>query len=645
MDLRTIMNEASGPVRPPPSQAPHHPQSPSTGPPPPPPHQQSPLQHRGTPPRGTSFGESLPAASPGDYRARPPQPPSLQAAIQQHHHQQAPPQHHPHQSPGPGTPGYGVIQSPYQHGSTGAINSSPYPVQSPPAPPHPAQQYRGPPPPPPPPHPQHPQHPSTPRESYPSTTPIQQSPYGAIPSPSPYTPSATIPAQHDGAGIGYFQHQRTQSNQSAGPTPPANFNGPPPPPSHNSRESPTISQMSHPQMNQYSPYQQQHHPSQPGTPLGPPQHRPSPQAQHQRPPSSGFDQARISHSSSPYAAHHASPVAQSQVLRDSRSDSQIPRPYTAERERSVSVSPKTIPHNIRQSSVGSVQDLVTPAKRKQSDRTSSFSEESPYRDSYDSRAVIRQTTPSTTVPPVGKAAKPMYAAPRPLSSQSVASAPRQSNSPRGSAPPRGVSQDVDVPMRDPPSIKQEPSFKQEVPVKREPDNVPDLLRPAKRKRRRYDEVPIFARKAPRTSGMPPPLPSGQEPVVQPSVRPPGAPLVRADSNGHGPPQNGAPPPISHVPEEKAKTHWEPSITNVIPHDEIVHTIANWLVENVRSRMDLLTGPHGIILEVEAKLGMIIDDDTKERLRLPVLSECILNKAMVGKTMFKSSMTLVSRSAI
>lgn len=64
--------------------------------------------------------------------------------------------------------------------------------------------------------------------------------------------------------------------------------------------------------------------------------------------------------------------------------------------------------------------------------------------------------------------------------------------------------------------------------------------------------------------------------------------------------------------------------------------------NVVAREDLgELASRGVELEIEAKLGQLINKDTNERFWLPVQSECIL--ADNGRTGFKSSMTEVSQS--
>ncbi|KAK4159428.1 CYTH-like domain-containing protein [Cladorrhinum sp. PSN259] len=82
-------------------------------------------------------------------------------------------------------------------------------------------------------------------------------------------------------------------------------------------------------------------------------------------------------------------------------------------------------------------------------------------------------------------------------------------------------------------------------------------------------------------------------------------------------------------------HWEPSITNTIPPDSIVKTIADFLFHYV------VANPHheemmarNVKFEIEAKLGTLIENPSKMRIRLPVESECVLSEGFA----FRSSMT-------
>jgi mRNA capping enzyme, beta chain len=73
-------------------------------------------------------------------------------------------------------------------------------------------------------------------------------------------------------------------------------------------------------------------------------------------------------------------------------------------------------------------------------------------------------------------------------------------------------------------------------------------------------------------------------------------------------------------------------------------VADFLYLKVVSRGDLgELASRGVEIEIEAKLGQLIDKDTNERYSLPVISECILaENARLG---FRSSMTEVRWSLI
>jgi hypothetical protein len=85
--------------------------------------------------------------------------------------------------------------------------------------------------------------------------------------------------------------------------------------------------------------------------------------------------------------------------------------------------------------------------------------------------------------------------------------------------------------------------------------------------------------------------------------------------------------------------WEKSITGKKPFEQMTKIVADWLYVNVVSRNDLgELASRGVEVEIEAKIGQLIDKDTNQRFTLPVLSECLLaENPRIG---FKSSMTEV-----
>lgn len=88
---------------------------------------------------------------------------------------------------------------------------------------------------------------------------------------------------------------------------------------------------------------------------------------------------------------------------------------------------------------------------------------------------------------------------------------------------------------------------------------------------------------------------------------------------------------------------EPCIWNTYPYEEMTRVISDFLFREVVARGDVGVGAplqesHGAVLEIEAKLGRLIDKDTKNRIKLPVLSECVVETN--EHVAFKSSMTEV-----
>jgi hypothetical protein len=87
--------------------------------------------------------------------------------------------------------------------------------------------------------------------------------------------------------------------------------------------------------------------------------------------------------------------------------------------------------------------------------------------------------------------------------------------------------------------------------------------------------------------------------------------------------------------------WEQNIVNVEQYDEIVRQVAEFLYRNVVNQNDPALvggGPDAPVIEIEAKLGHLIDKNMNERLRLPVRTEAILDPDSGFRVHFRSSMT-------
>ena len=186
-----------------------------------------------------------------------------------------------------------------------------------------------------------------------------------------------------------------------------------------------------------------------------------------------------------------------------------------------------------------------------------------------------------------------------------------------------------------------------------------------RKRTRYDEPPIFARSASGSTGAGPARPKRHQPkhvltaggvaaAKQEGKDVPAESRSATARTGQAAPPStdgpsasvagpARPPPSLADDYDNPLGPWEPSITNTIPFEEVTRAIMDFLFVEVVDRMDVGVTPSAPgQLEIEAKLGQLIDRNTNERVRLPVQTECIFNKDHPSwHTAFRSSMTEVS----
>ncbi|KAI2084469.1 hypothetical protein LOZ36_004802 [Ophidiomyces ophidiicola] len=195
----------------------------------------------------------------------------------------------------------------------------------------------------------------------------------------------------------------------------------------------------------------------------------------------------------------------------------------------------------------------------------------------------------------------------------------------------------------------------------------------KKKRKRYHEPPIYARKAPRSSGTPPSIPVGFKPPPPSFLPTKPPPSKRAVSEDRPTSRNTSLPPRLSLHTSPAQTDaegsvarpkpvttpvtslgpWEPSVTGVIPHEEVTKLICDFLFQQVVMRKDIGGAPaggaatgSGAILEVEAKLGQLVDKNRGERLRLPVLTECVISRDDPHMRLaFESSMSLAQHRSL
>ena len=175
----------------------------------------------------------------------------------------------------------------------------------------------------------------------------------------------------------------------------------------------------------------------------------------------------------------------------------------------------------------------------------------------------------------------------------------------------------------------------------------------KQKPRRWKEVPIWAQSVPRHNRPPNGNPRRAAPRQAPNALAPahsnGQPTGMQGANGHSNQANGVHVPVAQPPlaDTGPLGPWEPTFLNIIPAEELVRIISDWLFANVVQRNDVGVGPAGggtgggAVLEIEAKIGQLLDKNTNDRLRLPVLNECVVSHTDPNiRIAFKSSMTEV-----
>ncbi|KAL2870245.1 putative mRNA capping nucleoside-triphosphatase [Aspergillus lucknowensis] len=461
---------------------------------------------------------------------------------------------------------------------------------------------------------------------------------GPSPPPAPYGPStrrdsfaAPVPyslPQHHPQHQSPIAPQRTQSIQSVlTPYSPASHAFPP-------RESPPASTSQPYPPQQFSPPTQGSLPGTPrGSAAGPYRHSTPSSA---RPQSSGHD-SLSNRASSPWvgqdAQMHVSPTAVPRPLRhDSRPFEQTPQRASVvieRRESDESVSPKTAfsPGVRRGSAVG-----------------------------HDEHAVLAQLNDRAN----GVAAQSN----RPFTQNSHAH-PSSFASQINSASPS-----VGFVTNKSPTGRQAQPFPPKAAFAVEPSAPNSSPQPPKAKRRRYNEPPIYAQRSNRTKGRCPMIPNQIPPVPKHLRNTPQNPwlvrqqgvsqaapptkIKRENSIVNGPPAPTATPSHSaELPQLKSLGPWEPSITGFIPHEEVTKIVCDFLFQHVVLRNDAMAGPagssavgQGAIIEVEAKLGQLIDLDRGERLHLPILSESVISRDNPRiRTSFESNMTQAQHRAM
>ncbi|KAL9577258.1 MAG: hypothetical protein Q9212_006480 [Teloschistes hypoglaucus] len=162
---------------------------------------------------------------------------------------------------------------------------------------------------------------------------------------------------------------------------------------------------------------------------------------------------------------------------------------------------------------------------------------------------------------------------------------------------------------------------------------------------RFREVPIWAQSA-RKRPLVNPFAQATQPgplIMSQQQLAPSVSSLGQGSNGQGRPADHS--ARSELDPTGILGLWEPSITNVIPAEELSKAVSDYLYTTVVTMNGVQFGPaggtasHGAMVEVEAKIGQIIDKNTNDRIKIPVSTECLLDRNDPNlRTVFRSSMT-------
>ena len=202
-------------------------------------------------------------------------------------------------------------------------------------------------------------------------------------------------------------------------------------------------------------------------------------------------------------------------------------------------------------------------------------------------------------------------------------------------------EDRDAPTEQPQRVGQPDSKSQINDNRRTPSGSTSSPKQPPKKRIRYREPPIWAQSVIGRSKSILGVAkvnnkvNGTQPIAKLPVQV-APPPVEVDINGH----NQGAHVVGQVEDpSRILGPWEESITGKKPFEDMTKIVADWLYVNVVSRNDLgELASRGVEVEIEAKIGQLIDKDTNQRYTLPILSECILREnPCIG---FKSSMTEV-----
>ncbi|KAK5082798.1 hypothetical protein LTR05_006679 [Lithohypha guttulata] len=379
-----------------------------------------------------------------------------------------------------------------------------------------------------------------------------------------------------------------------------------------------------------------HFQSQPATPLGPPIIYPKASPQAQRPPSQGglaeqhLRKGSVSSVSSVLSKdynHYPQSVADSVHRRDSIHNNQrTGHSFDFHREKSASVSPKTIPkpppqrqHSTSSRTMSQGRSSLPP----QSDQPPNLSHHSSI-DRQVEPPPMETVTPTPILSNVQSSSHDHH----------VSSSPSVTNGDRST-----MNSDMHIKEEEAAAQTPQPSLKRSAshfsdtsavkppPAKRPRHNIPPWAHSARQGRRlKFVDAPVTDRT--QRQGTPP----RHAPPPQNEVK-----------HTNGTQNHAAPPRPPVITNNTQKWRWEGTISNIVPNQSITRHICDWIVLTIGDK----AVPVGASWEIEAKIGNIVDMNNRQRFRLfGADSEVLLNSdELKGQIRFESNMTMEQHKAI
>lgn len=173
---------------------------------------------------------------------------------------------------------------------------------------------------------------------------------------------------------------------------------------------------------------------------------------------------------------------------------------------------------------------------------------------------------------------------------------------------------------------------------RSPSDMP-AERPPKKARR---EVPIWAQKAKNATPYQASAKNATRFQARREIPAPARTSTAPAAVANGPDANGS---VGSGPRtDTSLSPWESCFTNCTPHEDLTTLLADFLFEHVVRNESIGTGSAGDIpsssgqLEIEAKIGTLVDRGKNDRLRMPVLNEVAIDERTMDVA-FESNMAV------